>query len=76
MTFKQYLWVPARTPGPVIAALQTAVVESMQQPAIKARLAELDMVPMGTTSAQAAETLKADVARWDPVVTRLNLQLD
>ncbi len=76
VTFKQYLWVPAKTPGPVIAALQTAVVESMQQPAIKARLADLDMVPMGTTSAQAAETLKADVARWDPVVRRLNLQLD
>lgn len=76
VTFKQYLWVPARTPGPAIAALQTAVIESLQQPAIRARLAELDMVPMGTTSAQAAETLKADTARWDPVVRRLNLQLD
>ncbi|MGH7185882.1 MAG: Bug family tripartite tricarboxylate transporter substrate binding protein, partial [Pseudomonadota bacterium] len=75
-TFKLYLFVPTRTPAPAIAALQTAVVESMQQPAIRARLAELDMVPMGTTSAQAAETLKADIARWDPVVRRLNLQLD
>jgi len=42
----------------------------------KARFAELDMVAMGTTSAQAVETLKADIARLDPVVRRLGLQLE
>ncbi len=76
VTFKQYLWVPAETPGPVIATLQKAVVEHIQQPSVKARFAELDMVAMGTTSAQAVETLKADIARLDPVVRRLGLQLE
>ncbi|AZG06728.1 tripartite tricarboxylate transporter substrate binding protein [Pigmentiphaga sp. H8] len=75
-TFKQYVWVHKDTPPASIAVLQEAVARAMKHPAIIARLTELDMVTAGTPSAEAAAMLKADTARWEPIVRSLDLQLD
>lgn len=73
-TFNQYLFVPKGTPAPVIKELERAAAEIFQDPATQSKLAALDLLAIGSTSVEAAKTLKIDVERWAPVVKRLNLK--
>lgn len=73
-TFNQYLFVPKGTPAPVIRELERASAEIFQDPATQSKLGALDLLAIGSGSAEAAKTLKTDVERWAPVVKRLNLK--
>lgn len=73
-TFNQYLFVPKGTPAPIIKELERAAAEIFQDPATQSKLGALDLVAIGSSSAEAAKTLKVDVDRWAPVVKRLNLK--
>lgn len=73
-TFNQYLFVPKGTPAPVVNELERASAEIFQDPAIQSKLGALDLVAVGSSSAEALKTLKSDVDRWAPVVKRLNLK--
>jgi tripartite-type tricarboxylate transporter receptor subunit TctC len=73
-TFNQYLFVPKGTPATVIKELERAAAEIFQDPATQSKLGALDLVAIGSSSAEASKTLKVDIERWAPVVKRLNLK--
>lgn len=49
--------VPGDTPEPLLAAMQKAVIDALNQPALKERIASLDMVYEGLTGAAANKRL-------------------
>jgi tripartite-type tricarboxylate transporter receptor subunit TctC len=68
--------VPAKTPDDVVAKLEKAVSESVNDPAIKARLIEIGQEPVGGTSAQFTAVLDREVPRWHKLIKDLNMTLD
>ena len=70
------LLAPAATPAPIIAKLNAAINAGLKAPALKDGLAKLKADPLGGTPAEFGETIKADIARWEPVVKSLNLKVN
>lgn len=64
----QGLLAPAGTPPEVIAKLATAVHDIMADPQMKERLVKLGFVPVGSTPAEFAKTIDAQVAKWKAVI--------
>lgn len=75
-TFRLVLQVAAGTPPAVQAAIEKAVVEALQQPAVRQRLQDTDMVPLALPKARTEPLMKAEIARWEPLVKRLELKAD
>ena len=62
------LFVPARTPSAVVEALGAAVNEAAKSPQMIESLAKVGNEPGVQTPAEFAATVRADHARWGPVV--------
>jgi tripartite-type tricarboxylate transporter receptor subunit TctC len=73
--FKLVLQAPKGTPAPVLAQLEHAAMEIMRKPEVRARLQATDLVAIGSSSQDAEAAMKAESARWEPVVRRLGLKL-
>ena len=67
------LAVPARTPPAVVERLSREVQAAMALPDVKQRLAELNLTAHGSTPAQAAAQLEADIRRWSDVIARAKI---
>jgi tripartite-type tricarboxylate transporter receptor subunit TctC len=59
-----------------VAALQAAAADIMKEPQVRARLQAIDLVTIGSTSAEAQQVMRAEMARWEPIVRRLGLKSD
>lgn len=70
--YETYSWnaifAPAGTPQAYIDILAKAGAEAVADPAVKARLADLSAVAVGSTPAQLADHVKAELDKWGPVV--------
>jgi tripartite-type tricarboxylate transporter receptor subunit TctC len=62
------LFVPGATPPDILARLNAESVKALQMAATRERLASLGLEAVGGTSADCARLVKADMARWAPVV--------
>jgi tripartite-type tricarboxylate transporter receptor subunit TctC len=62
------LFAPAATPAPVLAKLNTAVVQALQQPDLAKRMTELGGLPAPMTPAQFREFIKAESAQYARIV--------
>lgn len=62
------VFVPSKTPAEVVDALGAAIGEAVKSPAMVENLAKVGNEPRLQTPAEFAATVKADVARWSPVV--------
>jgi len=60
--------VPARTPPEIVNALSSAIGEAVQSEPMVESLAKLGNEPGFSPPAQFAAIVKADIARWGPVV--------
>jgi len=67
---------PAGTPAPVIQKLNAAYVAAMRDPAIVAKLRSQYMEPDPGTPEQFAEFLKAERAKWGPIIQRAGIKVD
>lgn len=67
------LAVPARTPAPVVERLSREVQAALAQPDVQQRLRDLNLQARGSTPAQAADHLAADVRRWAGVIERAGI---
>jgi tripartite-type tricarboxylate transporter receptor subunit TctC len=76
VSFRLLLQTPKGTPAPVIAELEKAAVAIMKDPQVAAKLQASDVVAQGSTSAQAQQLMAAEIARWEPLVKRLDLKAD
>jgi tripartite-type tricarboxylate transporter receptor subunit TctC len=71
MSAWQGLWVPRGTPGAVIARLNTAIVEALTDPTVRARLGEIgqDAFPRELLTPEAlGDWQKAEIAKLWPVI--------
>ncbi|MCV0438364.1 MAG: receptor [Hydrogenophaga sp.] len=76
ISFKLVLQAPRDLPAPIAAALEQAAGAIMAAPDVRTRLQALDLRGVGSTRQAAEAQVRADTARWAPVVKQLNLSLD
>ena len=68
------LQAPAGTSPRIVARLQAEVAKSLREPAMAARMTQLGMVMEEDGTANYAAFMRNDMARFDQVVRKLNLQ--
>ena len=76
ITFKLVLQVAKGTPAPVLAELERAAADIMKQPELRTKLQALDLVAVGGATKDAEAGIRADIARWEPLVKRLELKAE
>ncbi|MCV2447734.1 Bug family tripartite tricarboxylate transporter substrate binding protein [Paracoccus sp. DMF] len=78
--YETYTWnalfAPAGTPPEVVAALNKAALEAMADPAVAERMKEFSASIVASTPEALAEHVKAEMAKWEPVVRDANVSLD
>jgi tripartite-type tricarboxylate transporter receptor subunit TctC len=67
------LLAPAKTPPEVIARLNAQINEGLTSPDLKAALVRLNNEPLGGTPLDFTNQIKADIAKWAPIVKALGL---
>lgn len=67
---------PARTPPAAISALNAAFARALQDEAVRRRMAELGVAPLGGTPAAMGEHIRTESARWAEVVRRNNIRAE
>jgi len=67
---------PARTPPAAITALNAAFNKAMETPAVRQRMQELALTPIGGTPAQMGAHIQSEVARWSEVVRRQGIRAE
>jgi tripartite-type tricarboxylate transporter receptor subunit TctC len=70
------LIAPAGTPEPVVQKIHDEVVAALTAPTVQAKLRAQLMLPVGNTPAEFTADLKAELARWAPVVRAANIRID
>jgi tripartite-type tricarboxylate transporter receptor subunit TctC len=77
--FEAVLWngvaAPAGTPQPVIDTLAAATGKVLKDPAMQEQLSKLAMESTDSTPASAIEYIKAEMAKWKPVIDAIGSQL-
>ena len=79
--FECYFWVtlfaPAKTPKPIIAVLVDALNRTLDDQTVLTRLRDLGFEPTpGTSPEKLAAFLKAELAKWAPIIKASGAQLD
>ncbi len=70
------LVAPANTPADTVAALQKQVATAIQQPAIRQKLIDFGIEPVGSTPQQYAELIRTEVQRWHQLIREQKISLD
>ena len=68
------LLAPAKTPAAIIALLEREVQTAVKDPGLQAKWRASDIEPLGSSAAEAAATLKTEIALWADIVKRAKLQ--
>ena len=75
-TFFETLAAPSSLPAATVEKIQRDVRAALQAPAVKARLAEMDLRVEGYSTPEAQRRSQEDFAKWGTVAQRTQLQLD
>jgi tripartite-type tricarboxylate transporter receptor subunit TctC len=70
------LYGPKGLPADVVARLNTALNQALQEPDVKDRLARLGIEPVGGTPGQFAAMADADRAKWKKIIVERKLTAD
>jgi tripartite-type tricarboxylate transporter receptor subunit TctC len=79
MTLWSGLWLPKGTPQDIVAKLNAAAVDALNDPAVRKQLENLglQMPPKDRLSPQAlGDWQKAEIAKWWPVIKAANVKVD
>jgi tripartite-type tricarboxylate transporter receptor subunit TctC len=78
--YETYTWnalfAPAGTPPQVVARLNAVANKALADPQVQARLAEFSAIVVGSTPEELATHVKAELAKWAPIVKASGAQLD
>jgi tripartite-type tricarboxylate transporter receptor subunit TctC len=79
--FECYTWnailAPADTPQPIVERLSEAINRALDDPAVFKRLQEAGIDPTpGSTPKQAAAFIKAELAKWAPIIKASGAHID
>lgn len=67
---------PAGTPKAVIDRWSSLIVTALHTPALRAKLVQLGVEPTGTTPEALAAIIRADTARWTPVIKAADFKVE
>ncbi len=67
---------PAKTPPAIVDQLRNEIKTVIDTPAIREKLIALGLDPVGGTPAEFATQIRADLARWEPVVKRAKVRVN
>ncbi|MDO9062611.1 MAG: tripartite tricarboxylate transporter substrate binding protein BugD [Bradyrhizobium sp.] len=79
MTLWSGLWVPKGTPGDIVARLNAAAVEALNDPAVRKQMENLglQMPPKDKLSPAAlGDWQKAEIAKWWPMIKAANVKVE
>jgi tripartite-type tricarboxylate transporter receptor subunit TctC len=68
--------VPAKTPAPIVAKLNTEINKALQDPAVRKSIEKEGGEVLGGTSQQFADLMKAELAAWSAVVKASGAKVD
>ena|ERR1051326_1589787 len=67
---------PAGTPKDIISKLHDLIGQGLAQPDVKAKLAAMAYVPIGSSPQECSEFFKAELAKWGPVIEQAGLKAE
>jgi tripartite-type tricarboxylate transporter receptor subunit TctC len=70
------LIAPGRTPAEIRARILASVQEVLRRPQAAERLKPAFMVPVGSSTAEFEAVLKAERARWEPIIRAGKIKID
>ena len=79
MTLWSGMWVPRDTPKEIVARLNAAAIDALNDPAVRKQLENLglQMPPKDKLSPQAlGDWQKAEIAKWWPMIKAANVKVD
>ena len=75
-----YSWVgisaPAKTPTAIVERLQREIAATLRDPDVRQRYATLGIVPVGNTPEEFTAQIRADLAKWAPVVKQSGIKAE
>ncbi len=78
--YETYTWnalfAPKGTPKAVVDRLNAEAVKALQDPTLQARLRDFSATVVGSTPETLAAHVKAELAKWEPVVREAGIQVD
>ncbi|ABC92264.1 hypothetical conserved protein [Rhizobium etli CFN 42] len=78
--YETYTWnalfAPANTPSEVVARLNASANKALKDPAVSERMKEFSATVVGSTPEELAAHVKAELAKWGPVVKGANIQME
>ena len=74
VSFRLVLQAAKGTPPATLAEIERAAQEIMKSSDIRTRLQASDLVAEGSSSAQAQKLMQSEIARWEPLVRRLDIK--
>ena len=74
--FALVLYAPRGVSEAIVERMRLAFVDALQTPEVVAKLQAGDQAVVGSSSAQAAQVISADSAKWGAVAKRIGLGLD
>lgn len=66
---------PAKTPRVIIERISREINNALNEPAVKARYAEIGVVPGGNTPEEFAELIRSDSIKWGKVIRDAGIKL-
>jgi tripartite-type tricarboxylate transporter receptor subunit TctC len=79
--YECYTWnailAPAGTPRPIVDKLNAAINKALADPAVSSALEKVGITPTpGSTPETTADFIKAELAKWAPIITASGAQVD
>ncbi|WP_434711416.1 tripartite tricarboxylate transporter substrate binding protein [Rhizobium sp. YTUHZ045] len=78
--YETYTWnalfAPANTPSEVVTRLNASANKALKDPAVAERMKEFSATIVGSTPEELAAHVKAELAKWGPVVRGANIQME
>jgi tripartite-type tricarboxylate transporter receptor subunit TctC len=70
------IFAPRQTPPAIVKKLESELMRIVRQPDVAARLKPLGILPVGNSSAEFADILASDIARWTEVARAGNIKIE
>ena len=76
VTARYGFYAPARTPHAIVARLNAGLRAILAMPEVRERLAALGLEPIPSSPEQHAAQIKAEFARWTPIIKSTGMRVD